>query len=76
MNEKPEVTRHSLLGMQVCVPLDYTDAQVEDFANMNNPTGIESRWTIRRQGDPALSGCDERVQCEQRTGFVHVMLNC
>ena len=73
---KPEVTRRGLLGMQVCVPSDYSDQQVEDFANVENPTGIDSRWTIRRQGDEALAGCDERVLCESRPGCVHLMLDC
>lgn len=73
---KPEVTKRGLLGMQVCVPADYSNEQVEQFANTDNPTGIESKWVIRRQGDPALAGCDERVQCESRAGCVHIMLDC
>lgn len=72
----PEVTRTGLVSMQVCVPKDWTDEQVERFANTENPTGIESKWSIRRQGDPSLSGCDERVQCVERESCCHVMLDC
>lgn len=71
-----QVTRAGLLGMQVCVPKDWTDDQVEGFANSENPTGIESKWRIRRKGDEALAGCDERVQCEQLESHCHVMLDC
>lgn len=71
-----QVTRRGLLGMQVCVPKTWTDEQVEEFANSENPTGIESKWQIRRQGDSALNGCDERVQCEQREPCCHLMLDC
>jgi hypothetical protein len=71
-----QVTHTNLLGMQVCVPKDWTDEQVELFANTVNPTGIESKWQIRRQGDPLLNGCDERVQCDERESCCHVMLDC
>lgn len=71
-----EVTRAGLLSIQVCVPTDYTDQQVEEFANTERPTGIESPWRIRRQGDPLLAGADERVKCEERDGHVHLMLDC
>lgn len=73
---KPEITRCGLASMQVCVPSDYTDEQVRQFADTENPTGLERGWEIRREGDPALSGCAERVPCEGRTGCVHVMLDC
>lgn len=72
----PEITRRGLLDMQVCVPARFTDEQVEQFANDNNPTGIESQWSIRREGDPHLAGAAERVPCEQRAGCVHIMLDC
>lgn len=75
---KPEVSRYGLLAMQVCVPKDFTDAQVESFANGEYPTGIDSKWNIRRQGSDLLNGCDERVQCQQagREDCCHIMLDC
>lgn len=79
MNEQhtlPEVTRSGLLSMQVCVPSSFTDEQVEDFANSANPAGTQHGWQMRRNGDEALAGCDERVPCQQRAGCVHVMLDC
>lgn len=78
MADRPSlmVTRFSLVSLQVCVPTQASDPEVEAFANEAHPTGIESKWRIRRQGDPSLSGCDERVPCQQRGGCVHVMLDC
>ena len=74
--KQPEVTRFGILDMQVCVPEQFTDEQVIAFANEANPTGVSNGWVIRRQGDKFLSGCDERVPCQDRAGCVHIMLDC
>lgn len=44
-----EVIRAGLLEIQVCVPKTFTDEQVEEFTNEDNPTGLESRWRIQRE---------------------------
>lgn len=72
----PEVTKSGIFDMQVCVPATYTDAQAEEYANLANPAGTENGWKVRKQGDPALAGCDERVTCSHREGCVHIMLDC
>lgn len=69
------VTRAGLLDMQVCVPAEFTDDQVLEFAERENPCGTTAGWQIRRAGDPHLSGCDERVQCQERPDHVHIMLD-
>lgn len=69
------VTRIGALDMQVCVPKDWTDDQVVFFANNQNPCGTSNGWFIRRQGDPALNGANERVQCSDDPNCVHVILN-
>lgn len=76
MNNKPEVTRIGLASLQVCVPREFTDEQVEAFANGAQMTGLDHGWSIRREGDSALAGAHERVDCEGRSGCVHVMLYC
>lgn len=76
MKSKPEITKEALCSMQVCVPKSYTDEQAEQFANTERPTGISSQWKMRKQGDKALAGCDERVGCEERENCVHIMLDC
>lgn len=71
----PKVTRRGAFDIQVCVPGNYTDDQVKDFADKDTPSGTESGWHIRREGDKALAGDAERVPCETRAGCVHVMMD-
>jgi hypothetical protein len=70
MEMKPNVVRVGLLNCQVCVPKDWTDQQIIDFADQENPVGLyASLWKIRKEGDP------ERNPCEQSNDYVHVMLD-
>ncbi len=69
------VTRRAFLSMQVCVPREWTDEQVKAFADRENECGTQSGWFIRKHGDEALSGCEERVQCCDDTNNVHIMLD-
>ncbi len=71
----PQVTKMSMLAMQVCVPEDWTDYQATDFAESEYPCGTEHGWQMRNQGDEALAGDDERVPCRARHGYVHIMLD-
>lgn len=75
MTDKAVVMRTGLLDMQVCVPADWTDKQIQEFSEAENPCGTTAGWQIRKQGDKLLAGCDERVPCAERKGFVHVMLD-
>ncbi len=70
-----EVTKRGALDMQVCVPVDWTDEQVKEFADLENLCGTTGGWFIRREGDKALAGCAERVPCKDRAGYVHIMLD-
>lgn len=72
----PEVVRHGLLDCQVCVPSEFTDEQVVEFANEANPAGTENGWAIRKEGNRYLAGAPERQACNERAGMVHVMLEC
>ena len=62
-----EVTQRNALDMQVCVPADWSDEQIKDFAGHG--------WDIRREGDRMLRGDPERNPCTSRQGFVHIMLD-
>ena len=75
-SDDPEVTHYGALDMQVCVPSNWTDDEVVDFANRENPSGTANGWGIRKEGDKALGGAHERVECSTRKGFVHIMLDC
>jgi hypothetical protein len=73
---EPNVPRRGLLDLQVCVPVEYTDEQIEQFANAAEPTGIESSWHMRSADDPAQAGAPIRVPCTKHPENVHVMLSC
>ena len=73
---KPEITRQGLLSIQVCVPHDWKDEQVTDFANQELPTSIKSRWSIRKAGHKLLQNDPERQPCNERSNFCHIMLDC
>lgn len=75
MNPTATVTKIGLLDMQVCVPSDWTDDQVTTFAEQRNPCGTTHGWQIRREGDKALAGAKERVQCATLPSNVHIMLD-
>lgn len=75
MSGVAEITREGPLAMQVCVPEEWTDEQVVGFAEKENPCGTTHGWGIRKQGDKNLNGCNERVHCESREGYVHIMLD-
>lgn len=71
-----EVTKCKGLSMQVCVPADWTDDQVNEFAERENPCGTTHGWAIRRQGDEMLMGDNEREPCVGGPdGNVHIMLD-
>lgn len=70
-----EVTRYGALDMQVCVPIGWPDDHVLEFAEHANPCGTEHGWSIRKQHDEALDGDDERVPCDRKVGFVHIVLD-
>lgn len=70
-----QLVRTGALDCQVCVPADWSDAQVKAFADAAHPCGTELGWGIRREGSAALAGAQERVGCAARGGFVHIMLD-
>ena len=72
---QPNVVKHGLLDMQICVPKEYTDAQVVEAANRLNPCGTNNGWFIRKQGSKYLAGKDERVTCAKDPDNVHIMLD-
>ncbi len=70
-----EITHYGIFDMQLCVPMGWADEQVLNFAAEKNPSGTETGWQIRREGDPALDGDPERIPCDDRSGFIHLMVD-
>jgi len=75
MTERPMITQRRAFSCQACVPADYTDEQVKAYADEAYRCGTEHGWHVRKAGDPALRGDPERNPCEEREGFVHIMLD-
>jgi len=71
----PSITRLGLLDMQVCVPSDWSDNQVIDFANTKNPAGTTGGWTIRTD-ETLLCGDPVRNDCDNENNMVHITLDC
>jgi hypothetical protein len=69
------VTQRGGLDCQVCVPKEWTDDEVLNFANIANPCGTKQGWVIRKKGDPALAGDPERKMCGDNADNVHIMLD-
>lgn len=79
MKLTPVVTIRGVIDMQVCVPKDWSDDRVVDFANRENPAGTDYGWYITRAGDRALNGDPERTTCQaddRSSAYVHIMLHC
>lgn len=74
-HKKPMVTRSGLLSTQVCVPVEWSDDDAHSFVSRENPCGTEHGWQMRKNGDEAIMGCSERVPCEERPSFVHIMFD-
>jgi len=72
---KPQITKVGILDCQVCVPDHWDDAQITEFAECGNPSGTTNGWQIRKEGDSNLLNNPERNPCEDREGFVHIMLD-
>jgi hypothetical protein len=69
---EPMVTGESLLSIQVCVPAEWTNEQVQSFMR-RHPCGTTGGWRMRE------GGAHERVKCkgaDARKGYVHVMGDC
>jgi hypothetical protein len=75
MSDQAEVTRRGGIDMQVCVPEDWSDDQVLEYAERENPCGTQHGWQIRKEGDPALAGAPERNPCASQPGRMHITLD-
>ncbi len=71
--EDPEIVRIGIFDMQVCVPANWTDEQIEQFANAEEP---ELTWTMLPADSKYLAGDPQRNPCAERKNYVHVRLEC
>jgi len=71
-----EILKITALSMQVCVPKDWDDDQIHEFANDTESLLGSMSWEIRREGSVLLNGDPERAQCSSKPDHVHLMLDC
>jgi len=74
MRRDPSIIKTRPLAMQLCVPEGYTEEQIIEFANRENPCGIQAGWFLAKDGDSCLGGAPARVNCGSLAGFVHVVV--
>lgn len=71
-DKEPEIISQNILAIQVCVPDNFADKEIIEFAERANPCMTENGWFVREKD---LDGNKQkRVACEKRTGFTHVIL--
>jgi hypothetical protein len=73
--EGPMVTNENLFHLHVCVPEGWTDDQIVKFANRERLCGTTNGWQIHREADYKDGEGHERVPCDGRVGYVHVILD-
>lgn len=64
MARDPIVLEVSLGSLRLCVPGDWTDLQVLEFAEDEEPCGAKCGWKI----------CGERLACRDGDGMAHVIV--
>lgn len=72
MDDEGLVLRLGIVDMQVCVPSDWTNDQIVEFANRN---GYYSGNYSLREDAELLAGCPIRNPCEKDESRVHVTLD-
>ncbi len=71
---KAEVTRQGALSVQVCVPKEWGNEQIINFAEKEYPCGTTCGWGIRTK-EELLAGSPSRNPCSDRKNFVHITLD-
>jgi hypothetical protein len=76
-----EITRMmvGICHMQVCAVKDATDQEILEVCNLQNPTGIQHKWStvIRREppGDSIFQNVAPK-QCDEHVGRMHFLVAC
>jgi hypothetical protein len=63
-----------VFDLQVCVPVDWTDEQLTEFANEQVEAGTTNGWVMMHNGNKYLEGDPERVPCAEKANFIHARL--
>lgn len=67
-NDTAMITLAGFMNIQVCVPKDMSDDDAISFAESKYPCGTTNGWMVSTR-------VDQRVQCEERAGCCHILLD-
>lgn len=70
-----DIYAKGLVTISVCAPADMAHEEIERLANLEYPTGIESRWTISDEATFA-DGSPHPGICEGNENSRHYLLHC
>ena len=75
MGKHVDIYSKGIVHCSVCAPRDIPIGEVEELTNMQNPTGIESRWQL--SGDKEFaSGQSNPSACDELDGNLHWLMVC
>ena len=69
-----QIIRIGFFQMQLCVPKEFSDKEIIEFAERENPAGTQNGWILARDGDEILGGDSARVQCVDIEDNIHVVV--
>jgi len=69
------IYKKGLMAMSVCVHKSMTREAIEEWANQENPTGIESRWKIAKT-KVFIDGSPNPCKCQIDLNQLHWLLEC
>lgn len=73
---KAEIIKIGLFGMQLCVPKDWTEIEIIESIENTHACGTTGGWRIVKDGSGLLGDDPARVQCAEKSDFVHVLVEC
>jgi len=69
---KAAIIRSGILSIQLCVPKEWTDAQVIALAEKEDPCGTFAGWQVRKSSKKCGP---ERVQCKESGEMIHIVVH-
>lgn len=70
------IIKEGVFALGVCVPADWTDEQISQWATKVYHCGATSGWHVRKEGDRLITeDSPERGVCEKDPSRVHVVLD-
>jgi len=67
---EPQVLGIKILGMRVCVPSHWSDAEIDEWANRVELCGTERGWSVSKRPEVAP------IVCDADANMKHVVLDC